>query len=98
MRHITTSLFLSFFLILTFSCFLLQLLLEAEANGKIDRRKHDIAMNFCGDHINRMSYYLNTPPGFWNCNEMPPPRNGHLHPLIVPDSDDDDFVKDSKSK
>nr|CAH0105397.1 unnamed protein product [Daphnia galeata] len=71
-----------------------QLFLEAVAAKKIDIRKMPVSMNFCALHINRYTYYLNTPPNFWDCGIGKPPRNGHLHPLdasAANDDVDDDF-------
>ncbi|XP_057368113.1 uncharacterized protein LOC130689115 [Daphnia carinata] len=66
---------------------------KAVAAKKIDVRKMPVAMNFCDAHFNRYSYYLNTPPNFWDCGIGKPPRNGHLHPLDASAAeDDDDFM------
>ncbi|XP_032780635.2 uncharacterized protein LOC116918941 [Daphnia magna] len=66
---------------------------KAVAAKKIDVSKMPVAMNFCDVHFNRYSYYLNTPPNFWDCGIGKPPRNGHLHPLDASAAeDDDDFM------
>ncbi|KAI9555621.1 hypothetical protein GHT06_018136 [Daphnia sinensis] len=67
---------------------------KAVAAKKIDVRKMPVTMNFCDAHFNRYSYYLNTPPNFWDCGIGKPPRNGHLHPLdaSAAEDDDDDFM------
>ena len=50
---------------------------KAIASGKLDVRK----INFCNEHFNRFSYYLNTSPGFWSPRIIGELRNGDLHPL-----------------
>lgn len=74
----------------------LKLFREAVAAKKVDVRKMPVSMNFCPEHFNRYSYYLNTPPTFWHCGIGKSPRNGHLHPLdasLANAEDDDDFVE-----
>ncbi|EFX90248.1 hypothetical protein DAPPUDRAFT_300142 [Daphnia pulex] len=71
-----------------------QLFLVAVEAKKIDVRKMPVSMNFCAVHRNRYTYYLNTPPNFWDCGIGKPPRNGHLYPLDASATNDDDEEED----
>ncbi len=71
-----------------------KLFLEAVEAKKVDVRKMPVSMNFCAVHRNRYTYYLNTPPNFWDCGIGKPPRNGHLYPLDASATNDDDEEED----
>ena len=45
--------------------------------SKIDTNKLKASMNFCPEHRNRYSYYLGTPPDFFN-PKIGSPRKGRM--------------------
>jgi len=46
--------------------------------SNIDTNKLKPSMNFCPEHRNRYTYYLGTPPDFWNPQIVGSPRKGRI--------------------